>query len=236
MHNSCAIIASSQSLADKRRVSQRRAALRIVSLVLACGLPPPAIGAPITLSAADEDAICRVAIAEAAREPLAGRAAVIEVILNRVERGFAGDVQGVVSQRAAFEPVLRAGDDWRALPAPTAAQWTECTTILALHNGGYLLDPSGGGDHFQNPQTVAQREKAGTVRPGTTNFGGMPVRAVVGHHTFYASGRVADAPRDGKAVSGRPVGEQRVESVKHEGLVVRVGDTSNETVFEEEFR
>jgi hypothetical protein len=58
-------------------------AIAAVAAALAAALVWPAHAGHI-LSATDEDAICRVMYAEAAREPLLGKLAVIEVIRRRM--------------------------------------------------------------------------------------------------------------------------------------------------------
>jgi spore germination cell wall hydrolase CwlJ-like protein len=155
-------------------------------------LPEPSRA--LTLSESDIEAIGRVVFAEAGNQPVAGKVAVLDTILNRVAAGrFGADVQSVIEQRNAFEPVTRAGG-WRRLPALTASQRAELITILALKAGGHLGDLSGGALYFQNPAVVASRAAAGTVRPQLVGFGGMPQTAVIGQHTFYRPGAGGGAP------------------------------------------
>lgn len=147
--------------------------------------------AAITLSDSDVDAIGRVAYAEARTQPAVGLVAVIDTILNRVNApGFPDTVQGVIEQRAAFEPVLRAGG-WRNLPPMSQGQRASLETILALKADGALGDVSGGALFFQNPRIVAARATAGKVRAKLVHFGGMPQTAVIADHTFYKPGGTA---------------------------------------------
>lgn len=140
----------------------------------------------ITLSDSDIDAIGRVAYAEARTQPTIGIVAVIDTILNRTASpGFPKTVQGVVNQRAAFEPVLRAGD-WRNLPPMSEAERARIETILALKSEGALGDISGGALYFQNPRIVAKRAAAGKVKAKLVDFGGMPSTAEIADHRFYA--------------------------------------------------
>lgn len=152
----------------------------LTALVLA---PLPA--SALTLSAEDVDAIGRVVFAEAGNQPIAGKVAVIDTILNRLAAGgFGRDVQSVIAQRHAFEPVTRAGG-WRRLPPLTFNQRVELDTILALKVAGHLGDVSGGALYFQNPRIVAARAAAGTVSLALVGFAGMPQTAMIGDHTFY---------------------------------------------------
>lgn len=137
------------------------------------------------LSKEDIEAIGRTVFAEAGTESDAGKAGVVFTILNRYASGtFAGSVQSVIEQRNAFEPVTKAGG-WRNLPPLTPAQRAKVETILSLHRDGALADVSGGALYFQNPDVVADRARAGTVRPARIEFGGMPATATIGAHTFY---------------------------------------------------
>ena len=157
----------------------------------------PLPGRAVTLTEADIDALGRVVFAEAGSQPIAGKVAVLDTILNRVASGgFGSDLQSVIAQRHAFEPVTRAGG-WRRLPPLTTAQRAELDTILALKAGGHLGDVSGGALYFQNPTIVAARAAAGTVSPKLIGFAGMPTTAAIGDHTFYRP-----AGGDGGAATG----------------------------------
>jgi len=173
-----------------------RHTVAVAGYILAAAFSSTAMAGPITLSTTDEDAACRVMWAEAGREPIAGRAAVLGVIINRVAAGMAPNVQAAIDAKNAFEPATTAGG-WRNLPATTEVQMAECLTILSLSASGHLSDPSNGGRFFQNPVIVAARAKAGKVKPSLVNFGGMPVVAELGHHRFYrgAAAKAADSVR-----------------------------------------
>jgi cell wall hydrolase len=176
-----------------------RFALTVAGAALVAALAWPAHAGHI-LSATDEDAICRVMYAEAAREPLLGKLAVIEVIRRRMGDNLSAS--DVVNASRQFEPVMRAGGDWRKLPALSLEQTVECHTILALKNGGVLTEVAGGADHFQNPTVVAARAKAGAVRPAVVDFGGMPRVAEIGRHRFYSSGSDSASRPVSKPING----------------------------------
>lgn len=144
------------------------------------------------------DAIARVAYAEAAGQGDSGLAAVVFTILNRLASGRWGDsVDAVVNARAQFEPVLRAGGDWRALPPIGAAGRSRIEVMINLALDGRLPDPTGGALYFQNPAIVAARAASGQVSPRLVHFGGAAPSVVIGDHAFYrgvGGGPVTPAP------------------------------------------
>src|SRR5574337_983860 len=171
------------------------------STVVALAIAWPAL-ADAPLSERDVDAIGRVVYAEAGNQPVAGKVAVLDTILNRLASGrFGGSVGDVIEQRNAFEPVTRAGG-WRNLPPLTEVQRVEFGTIIGLKASGHLGDVSAGALYFQNPKIVAARADAGTVRKDLIGFGGMPVTAAIADHTFYAPGGSTAARAPSTPISG----------------------------------
>jgi N-acetylmuramoyl-L-alanine amidase len=142
------------------------------------------------------EAIARVAHAEAANQGDSGLLAVVYTILNRLaDQRWGSSVDEVVNARAQFEPVMRAGGDWRGLPVTSPAQRARIETLINLVLEGRLPDPTGGALYFQNPRIVAARAAAGTVSPGLVHFGGAAPSAVIGDHAFYAAvGRARRMP------------------------------------------
>lgn len=167
----------------------------MAALVVALALPAPGsaetalAGVRGAVEAAGaREAIARVAYAEAAGQGEVGLAAVVFTILNRLAAGqWGSSVDAVVNARAQFEPVLRAGGDWRALTAATPAERARIDTILNLALEGRLPDPTGGALYFQNPAIVAARARAGTVSAELVHFGGATPSATIGDHAFYAA-------------------------------------------------
>ena len=138
------------------------------------------------------EAITRVAFAEAGNQGDSGLAAVVYTILNRLQDGrWGANVEAVVNARGQFEPVMRAGGDWRRLPASTVAQRARIDTILNLALEGRLPDLTNGARFFQNPQIVADRARRGEASEGLVNFGGTGPSAVIGAHSFYVDVRSA---------------------------------------------
>jgi len=161
-------------------------------------------------SAAGRDAIARVAYAEAGNQGDSGLAAVVYTILNRLQDGRWGDtIDSVLNARAQFEPVLRAGGDWRALPAVSSAAQARIDTILNLALDGRLPDLTNGARYFQNPAIVAGRARAGQVAPSLVNFGGQAPSAVIGAHSFYVG---SDRGGRGAVVVARTPGRSRMEA------------------------
>lgn len=172
-----------------------------LSAALAALTLAPLPGRAVSLSETDVDAIGRVVFAEAGTQPIAGKVAVLDTILNRLASGrFGADAQSVIEQRNAFEPVTRAGG-WRRLPPLTLTQRAELDTILALKAAGHLGDVSGGAVYFQNARIVAARAAAGMVPQNLVGFAGMPQTAVIGKHTFYSPARSNDGTASGSVKS-----------------------------------
>jgi N-acetylmuramoyl-L-alanine amidase len=188
--------------------------------------PPPAAASPAPASPetisflaqalnapAARDGISRVAFAEAGNQGDSGLAAVVYAILNRLADGRWGtSVDAVLNARSQFEPVMRAGGDWRGLPAVSAAQQARIDTILNLALDGRLPDLTGGARFFQNPAIVARRARDGEVSPRLVNFGGATPSAVIGAHAFYV-----DAGRAGGS-GGRP--QPTLSSPRADGIFV----------------
>lgn len=148
--------------------------------------------APLVASQDVREAITRVAFAEAGNQGDSGLAAVVYTILNRVQDGrWGASVEAVVNARGQFEPVMRAGGDWRRLPPSSVAQRARIETILNLALEGRLPDLTNGARYFQNPQIVAERATRGEVSKGLVDFGGTGPSAVIGAHSFYVNVRSA---------------------------------------------
>jgi spore germination cell wall hydrolase CwlJ-like protein len=152
------------------------------------------------------DGIARVAFAEAGNQGDSGLAAVVYTILNRLAAGRWGDtVDDVLNAHAQFEPVMRAGGDWRRLAPVTPAQQARIDTILNLALDGRLPDLTNGARYFQNPAIVAARARSGEVSQNLVNFGGEPPSAVIGAHSFYADAGGQRTRPVGVASAPRPV-------------------------------
>ena len=136
------------------------------------------------------NAVARVAFAEAANQGDSGLAAVIYTILNRLVDGRWGDsIDDVLNAPHQFEPVARAGGDWRRLRTVSNVEQTRIDTIINLIVEGRLPDLTGGARYFQNPELVARRAELNQVRRDLLNFGGAEPSAVIGAHRFYVEAK-----------------------------------------------
>lgn len=173
--------------------------------------PVAAAAAPVSRAVSDQvaravagpearDAIARVTYAEAGNQGDSGLAAVVYAILNRLADGrWGASIDQVLNAHAQFEPVMRAGGDWRDLPPVRPDQQARIDTILNLALDGRLPDLTNGARYFQNPVIVARRARDGQVSPRLIDFGGATPSAIIGAHRFYTGpgreGRAAPAPR-----------------------------------------
>jgi len=202
-----------------------------------CPPPPPASAAtappfmrsglaPLVAGPDAREAITRVAFAEAGNQGDSGLAAVVYTILNRVQDGrWGATVEAVVNARGQFEPVMRAGGDWRRLPASTVAQRARIETILNLALDGRLPDLTNGARFFQNPQIVADRARRGEVSEGLVNFGGTGPSAVIGAHSFYVEARAAGGRGSRTtAATSTPRGSSSAAAWQAAGGAIFVGD------------
>ena len=163
-------------------------------------------------SAAAREAIARVAFAEAGNQGDSGLAGVVYTILNRLQDGRWGDtVDVVLNARGQFEPVSRAGGDWRALPRVSAVAQARIDTILNLALEGRLPDLTHGARFFQNPAIVAGRVRAGAVSANLVDFGGRTPSATIGAHSFYVgAGRAGEPPWKATAPASRALSPREV--------------------------
>lgn len=171
--------------------------------VLASAASNAAAAKRLVAEPVDREAIARVAWAEAANQGDAGLAAVVYTIINRLGSGrFGASIDAVLNAPRQFEPVSRAGGDWRALRTLPLTARVRLDAIIDAALAGTLPDSTGGAIYFQNAAIVAQRERAGQVSRGLTNFGGQRPIAVIGDHSFYADSRAGQGPRRQVSDSG----------------------------------
>ena len=150
------------------------------------------------------EGIARVTFAEAGNQGDSGLAAVVYAILNRLTDGRWGlSVDSVLNARGQFEPVMRAGGEWRSLPPVSAAAQARIDTIINLALDGRLPDLTNGAQFFQNPAIVAQRARNGRVSARLVNFGGAAPSAVIGAHSFYVEAGRGGARRAASSASTR---------------------------------
>lgn len=141
----------------------------------------PADAVPI--APGDREALIRTALAEAGNQGPDGLAGVIYTVLNRTKHpGWGGTVDSVINQKNQFEPVMKAGGDWRNLPPGSDAQRAAVGQIIDEIAAGKRPDPTGGATYFLNRKISAERG---------TDFGAGKdqfMSATIGDHTFYRPG------------------------------------------------
>ncbi len=160
------------------------------------------------------DGIARVAYAEAGNQGDSGLVGVVYTILNRLDDGrWGASIDAVLNAPHQFEPVMRAGGDWRGLVHVSETRQARIDTIINLVLDGRLPDPTNGARFFQNPQIVAARAAAGQVRASLVNFGGAAPSAIIGAHSFYlesARGSGKGAPGSGRKTQSLSLGRSGV--------------------------
>ncbi len=149
----------------------------------AAGQAPAA--APVQASPVDMDSLARAIYAEAGGEPAQGQAAVAHVILNRAQAGYGGakSIADVVNAPGQFEGMTSP----RAGVSTGDPGYQKALQIAQGVVSGQIPDPTGGADHFLNPQLQAQ---LGRQQPGWANGNGQRI----GNHVFYGGQGGGDAP------------------------------------------
>ncbi|MBK3775926.1 hypothetical protein GAY31_17465 [Azospirillum brasilense] len=137
----------------------------------------------IAVAPDDREALIRIALAEAGNQGTDGLSGVIYTVLNRTRHpGWGGSVSDVINAKNQFEPVVRAGGDWKNLPAGTEQQRAEVGRLIEEISAGQRPDPTGGATYFLNRRISAERG---------TDFGAGKDQfkaAEIGDHTFYRPG------------------------------------------------
>ncbi|RJF81651.1 cell wall hydrolase [Azospirillum cavernae] len=168
------------------------AAPQSTAAALPTAVPPVTVGADtkaITLDPTAVEALTRVAIAEAGNQGAVGLEGVVRTVLNRsAHPAWGGSIPDVVNQRGQFEPVMRAGGDWRNLPSGSSAQRATVQGILDGIASGRRTDPTGGATYFLN-RDISERRGTDFGR------GRDDLRsAEIGDHSFYKPGVFGEKP------------------------------------------
>jgi spore germination cell wall hydrolase CwlJ-like protein len=125
----------------------------------------------------DLETMARTLWGEARGEPREGKAAVAHVILNRARRGgwFGDDVKAVCLKRWQFSCWLESDPNRAKLLAASldTPSLKNCVDIALRCFLGTIEDPTGGADHYYNPDAadpVWARGKTPTARIGRHLF------------------------------------------------------------------
>lgn len=137
------------------------------------------------------DLATRVVLAEAGAdaEPLS-MAAVANVIKNRVgNQSFGGDLNGVLTKKYAFEPMLHYGTGKNNDPArfdPGSSAYQQASNIVKAVFSGNAPDPTKGATHFVSP---SGQSSLGREMPSWAS--GKPLAEIGGHQFFAPDGPMA---------------------------------------------
>ena len=135
------------------------------------------------------DYLIRTLAFEAPQESDEGKAAVVHVIINRMQSNRWGDnVKDVVLQRWQFEPWMTRRKEMERLPA-SDPRYRDAARITDAVLAGRLPDPTSGATHFLNPKVV--RNRRGGSLPSWARGEGLEI----GRHTFYAPYQGRGLPR-----------------------------------------
>ena len=101
------------------------------------------------LSITDKERLLRIAMAEAEGEDVKGKAAVMEVVLNRVEdERYPNNIHDVLFQEGQFATVAKGGRYWTQMPD------TDCVLALVLVENG--IDFANGALYFNSHNSCWQ--------------------------------------------------------------------------------
>jgi spore germination cell wall hydrolase CwlJ-like protein len=143
----------------------------------------------IALSDKDKDLLIRMAAAEARGEDPEGQAAVMYVVLNRQKANreeFSGDkIKDIIYHPNAFTSTVDENKGYYKLndtDIPKSAEYKKAKGILNDILSGKMKDPTGGAEHFLNPDNLDEYPK--WWREGTHN------RKQIGRHVFALNNKI----------------------------------------------
>ena len=143
----------------------------------------------IALSDKDKDLIIRMTAAEARGEDPEGQAAVMYVVLNRQKANreeFSGDkIEDIIYHPNAFTSTVDGNKGYYKLDntdIPKSAEYKKAKGILNDILSGKMKDPTGGAEHFLNPDNLDEYPK--WWREGTHN------RKRIGRHVFALNNKI----------------------------------------------
>ncbi len=154
-------------------------------------VPPPEMmnSGGIVLSDKDKDLLIRMAAAEARGEDPEGQAAVMYVVLNRQKANreeFSGDkIEDIINHPNAFTSTVDENKGYYKLDdtdIPKSAEYKKAKGILNDILSGKMKDPTGGAEHFLNPDNLDEYPK--WWREGTHN------RKRIGRHVFALNNKI----------------------------------------------
>jgi hypothetical protein len=154
---------------------------------------------PVELNPRSRDLVIRTIFGEAGDKDEAGRAAVANVIRNRVSSGrsqlYGEGVEGVIGKKHAFEPWSRPDARQRMLDLrEDDPHYQSIAKIADDIFKGVVQDPTGGATHFYSPSAQAHLARTDRRKLVPDWARGQPL-ANIGGHLFYApEGAVRGTP------------------------------------------
>ncbi|KKB72284.1 MULTISPECIES: cell wall hydrolase [Bacillus] len=110
------------------------------------------------LTGREKDLLSRLVHAEAKGEPFAGKVAVADVVLNRVEHhGFPDSVKSVIYQKNAFEPVLNGSINHKADRESKKAVEEAVDQHKKETNALYFYNPDTASDNWIKTRKIVKR-------------------------------------------------------------------------------
>ena len=151
---------------------------------------------PVDIDPRSRDLVVRTIFGEAADKDEAGRAAVANVIRNRVASGRYGQgAEGVINKRWAFEPWMRPEARQRMLDLrEDDPNYQSIARIVDNIFSGVVQDQTQGATHFYSPRSQAALARQDRRKLVPDWARGQPL-ANIGGHLFYApEGAVRGTP------------------------------------------
>lgn len=146
-----------------------------------------------SLSDSDRDLLIRTVIGEAGNQPDVGKAAVANVVLNRVAaEGYGNDVRSVVLAPNQFEPWSKRSGELMSI-SPQSSAYTNTGKIIDAVSSGSMPDVTGGSTHFYAPKAQAA---LGRRPPSWDDGNGLQI----GGHLFFSPNGAIDRTAAGAAI------------------------------------
>lgn len=134
----------------------------------------------VKLSEQEMRTLVGITNAEAGGESPIGQAAVMHVVLNRLESGkYGGTVDEVVYAPSQFEPTSTAAGRARINNIPPEKE-AQLRALAEAVVSGQVADPTGGATHFSNMAVMEQRGGANGWQKAM-----MDTRDDIGNHSFF---------------------------------------------------
>lgn len=126
--------------------------------------------------------------AEARGEPVKGRIAVCNVILNRVRKGMGNTITDVILAPKQFSWTDPRDPNYEQvahlLGTDRDSRWSACRTIAEQAIAGGLADNTGDADHYLNVELVKKLRSGTLPKWAADGIAQGKVTVRIGNHTF----------------------------------------------------